>query len=90
MIRKYLVVGKQIYMSSKRQEKKDESLRELEVLLPIETFWKIEKILKESDYMIASGDDHVAVQDTYRRIFSLIVAFAVSEKDRAWLNERIQ
>lgn len=89
MIRKYLVIGRQIQMSSKRNERKEENLRELEVLMPIETYWKIEKILKDTDYMIASGEDNVAIQDTYKRIFRLIVAYAVTEKDRAWLNDKI-
>lgn len=88
MIKKYLVVGRQIFISSKKQEGKDEKIRELEILMPIETFWKIEKMLKEADYLIATGNEKVSVQETYKKIITAVAPYAVSEKDRVWLYDK--
>ncbi len=90
MIRKYLVVGRHVYISSKKKESKDETVRELEVFLPIEVFWKVEKILKDADYLIASGDENVSVQETYKLVLKKVSSFAVSEKDRAWLHDKVK
>ena len=90
MIRKYLVVGRHIYISSKKREAKDDTLRELEVFLPIEVFWKVEKILSQADYLIATGDENVSVQETYKRVLAAVSGYAVSEKDRAWLHDKVK
>jgi len=89
LILKFLVVGRQIYFSaSKIGLDQDESLKLIDLEMPIDEFWKSEKILKEADYLIASSESGADVRELYRRFFKLMAPWAVEEKDKTWLYDR--
>lgn len=86
MIKKFLVVGKHVYVSSKPMEMREEGTVEMELLLPIKVFWQLEDQMKDADYYLANGDDKVVVNDLYKNVFKLVGPYAVHEKDRFWLH----
>ena len=90
MIRKYLVCGKQVFMASHKAEVEREGLYIVETLLPIRVFWKAQKLVEKSEYMIATGEDQSAITEVYLDLFRLIVPYSVMEKDRLWLYDKIQ
>ena len=62
-------------------------MRVCELLLPVEVLWNVEPLLKEADYLVASGAEAVEVQGIYQQALRRLTPFAVSEKDRTWLRE---
>lgn len=90
MIRKYLVCGKQVFLASKKLEDTTEKTPVLELLLPINTFWEVEKLLQRLDYLIASNEDPVLVNEAIRKIYEKVVRCVVSEKDRIFLQEKLK
>lgn len=91
MIRKYLILGKQIQLSSTMYVVSGEegNTHPIEVKLPIETFWKAEEILKQAEYQLSSGEDSQMVQDTYTKLLKLLAPHCTTEKDRALIYDKI-
>lgn len=88
MIRKYLVCGKkQIYLQSKNTEAYDDIGKVVELLLPINDFWNLEKEIGKINYLTASDAPNVDVGGQYKKILKLSASFAVMEADRQWLYE---
>jgi hypothetical protein len=92
MIRKYLVIGKHLHLSSKRIEDPTGNTKVpiIELLLPLEVFWEIEDLLARIDYLTAAGEDQVQLNDCYARIYKKIGRYTLHEKDRGFVAERIQ
>ncbi len=92
MIKKYLIIGKQVTLSSTRFEviRDDDSPGPIEVKAPIEVFWKAQEILKEADLQISSGEGQQTVDDTYSKLLKLLAPHCTSEKDRMWVYQQIQ
>lgn len=90
MIRKYLVCGKQVFLSSKKLEDSGQKIPVLELLLPINLFWDVEKLLQRLDYLIASNEDPVLISEQTRRIYTRVVKYVVSEKDRVFLQDKLR
>lgn len=90
MIRKFLVCGKQIFLSSKKLEDTAAKTPVLELLLPITLFWEVEKVLQRIDYLIAAGEDPVLVNEQVRKIFKKVVKYVVLEKDRVFLHDKLR
>lgn len=59
-----------------------------EILMPVQIFWTVKELLRQADYMLASGEDQSAINEIYRQIFDEIKAYAISEKERQWLYDR--
>ncbi len=57
--------------------------------MPINLFWEIEKLLKRIDYMIASNEDAVLIAQQYQKVYAKVAKYAVTEKDRISLYEKI-
>ncbi len=91
MIRKYLVCGKQVFLSSKKLEDTGQKVPVpvLELLLPINLFWDVEKLVQRLDYLIAANEDPVLITEQTRRIFQRVMKYAVTEKDRTFLQEKL-
>lgn len=90
MIRKYLIFGKQVFLSSARRElQSDEDVpAPIEIRMPIEVFWDCEEIIRNAEYMQSTGEDPNRIKDTYTSLLKLVTPYAVLEKDRIWLLEQ--
>jgi hypothetical protein len=67
----------------------DEGVKVIDLQLPIRTFWESEKILKHADYLVASAEDNLEVRECYTKLLRLVAPYAINEKDRNWIYERI-
>lgn len=61
----------------------------IDLELPIRSFWEAERILKHADYLIASGEEPIEVREAYNRFFRIVATYAINEKDRVWLFDRV-
>ena len=59
-------------------------------MLPINLYWDVEKLLKRIDYLLASNEDPVIINDMTQTVLRKVVKYAVFEKDRALLQEKIR
>ena len=91
MIRKYLVCGKQMFLSGKKLEGTNIKGGDVsfECLLPLDVFWELEKLFKHLEYSQASGGDPTQTSDLTQNIMKKISTFVVNEKDRIALREII-
>lgn len=87
MIRKYLIIGKQITLSSTRFDMagEDGTPGPIELRLPVDVLWKAQEFMKEAEIQLSSGEDPQTVKDTYARLIKLLTPYCASEKDRTWL-----
>lgn len=91
MIRRYLVYGKQLFLTSRRLEEAEGVKAPIvELLLPLKLFWELEETLKRIDYMIVTNEDPVVVNDWQRKVLQKIVSYTTTEKDRATINELLK
>ena len=81
-------MGKQLYLQSKNIEAYQELGKVIELSLPIQDFWKVETLIKEANFLKASGEPTPEVMDFYRKIFEFCTRFAVYEAERLWLYEQ--
>ena len=66
----------------------DEQNLTIELQMPIEKFWELESVVKETDFYVAAGDSPVELRDIQRKLFRLAAPYAVQEKQRTWLYEK--
>ncbi|MBC7659604.1 MAG: hypothetical protein H7249_07835 [Chitinophagaceae bacterium] len=86
MIRKFMICGKkQIYIQSKNSDGYTDIGKVIELLLPINDFWELEKEVKKINYLTASDAPSVDVGGQYKKILGISSGFAVVEADRLWL-----
>ncbi len=92
MIRKYLIIGKQLVLSSTRFDiaREDGVPPPIEVRLPVEILWQAQAILKKAELQLASGEDLHSIKDTYEKLLKILVPYCSLEKDRVWLYEQIK
>ena len=92
MIRKFLIIGKQVILTSIRFDiSREEGVPPpIEVKLPVDILWQAQAILKNAELQLASGEDSHTVKDTYEKVLRLLIPYCTSEKDRAWLYEQIK
>jgi hypothetical protein len=90
LIKKFLVCGKQVTLTGHKAELEREGVYICEVLMPLETYWKAEKFLKEAEYLTSTDEDPSAIQEVILNVYRTVVPFVISEKDRIWLYEKIQ
>lgn len=85
MIRKYLVCTRQLHLSTKRLDESGTKAPVVELLLPIKVFWEVEELMKTMDYLIASNEDPIIINDSVLKIYKKVAPYAVNEKDRIFL-----
>lgn len=88
MIRKFFIIGKQLYLQSKSVESYNDLGTVIELYLPIEDFWKIEDMLKEANYLLANNISPGELLNFYKKVFLRASKFAVREKERNWLYDK--
>ena len=75
-------------MTGVKREGTGETSQVIEILMPIEVYWKTRDVLKDADYNSASGEDFNSINELHRKVFAELKKYAVHEKDRIWLHER--
>jgi hypothetical protein len=92
VIRKYLIIGKQITLSSARFDvtRDDGVPPPIEIKMPVEVLWQAQEILKKAESLISAGEDTQTIKDTYSKLLRLLIPHTTSEKDRAWLLDQVQ
>ncbi|MCX6125630.1 MAG: hypothetical protein NTV34_12925 [Proteobacteria bacterium] len=90
MIRKYIIFGKQVFLSSARREvqTEEETQEPIELRMPIDILWKCEVIIREAEFLQSMAEDPNKIKDTYKSLLKLVTPYAVFEKDRTWLLEQ--
>jgi hypothetical protein len=63
--------------------------RVCQVLLPLHVFWDLEKLIKKADYMHATNEDTVVINDLYAQILRKAAVYTTLEKDRVWIHEKL-
>jgi hypothetical protein len=91
VIRKYIIFGKQVFLSSSPREIQvgEDLASPIELKMPVEVLWDAEEIIKQAEYMLAISEDQAKVKDTYKELLRILTPYAVMEKDRLWLLEQI-
>ena len=89
MIKKVLMCGRPVFFAKQKKEVLGRDYMAVEVEFPIETFWKIEQSIKDADFLLANGKEQLEINDLYKKIYKECAPFAVSEKDRIWLYQKI-
>jgi hypothetical protein len=90
LIRKYLVrSNKQVYLSaSKSDVRMTEETEVVELLLPVESLWEVEKLMDSTLYMLSTRESQSDLVRTYKEIFRLCSKYTVHERDRVSLLSR--
>ena len=60
----------------------------MELLLPIDDWWKLDDELKNANYLIATGESTADVGSSYKRIYAICAQYAIREVERKWLYEK--
>ena len=86
MIRKYLVCARHLHLSTKRLDEAETKTSVDDSLRHIKIFWELEEQAKSMDYMIASNEDPILINETVVKIYKKVAPYAVNEKDRVFLH----
>lgn len=76
-------------MSSKKLEDTGIEGVTVELLLPIDIWWDVDRLLKEMDYLTSANEDAVLIREVYQKILKMAAKYAVNEKDRTLLLEKV-
>lgn len=85
MIRKYLIVGKHIYLSTTKVEDEFGHQKNIDLVMPINVYWATQEVLRTADYLIVAGEPQADTTELYRKAFRLVRSYTVFEVDRAYL-----
>ena len=88
MIKKFFIVGKQLYLQGKNLESYEELGRVIELEMPIEAYWKMKDLVDEANYLKTSGEPAPEVLEYYKKIFKFSSRYAIFEKERSWLYDK--
>lgn len=56
--------------------------------MPLQDFWRVEKLVKEANFLLASAESAPELLRYYRKVFAFTSKFAVREKERQWLSDK--
>ncbi len=88
LIQKLLLVGQRIALTSSRMEEERIFQRAVPLLLPIEKFWDLDKMVQEADYLLANENSPADLKTLYKKIYQLAAPYAAKENDRRWLYKK--
>jgi hypothetical protein len=89
VIKKILVCNRHdIYLQSRPLDYSSELGKAIELLIPLRTFWDIEKMIEAFVYLVSTGEDKVGIEQSYKSILKACGPFAIKEVDRQWLHEK--
>jgi len=76
-------------MAPMRRDGTDDVMQNIHVKMPIETYWEVEKVFKEVDYLASIKEDGLIVNDELRKALLLLYPYVAIEKEREWLMNRL-
>ncbi|MDD9950816.1 MAG: hypothetical protein OXT67_04550 [Zetaproteobacteria bacterium] len=85
MIRKFLIVGKHIYLSTTKIEDEFGHQKNIDLVMPINVYWQALDEIRRADYLIVSGEPQADTTEIYRKIFRILRPYTVYEVDRTYL-----
>jgi hypothetical protein len=85
-----LIVGKQVFLQSKAPSSHEDQGTAIELMLPLEDYWKLSEKLKSATYLLASGETQNEVSTVLKDVYKICARYAVAEKDRLWLHAKIR
>lgn len=86
MIHKFLIISKNhVMISSSKIEDESNSLYNVDLLMPLDIYWDVGKLINLADYLVAGEEHQADVHEIYKKIFRKAAPFAVFETDRLWL-----
>lgn len=89
MIKKILVCNRQdIYLQSRPLDYASEIGKSIELLIPLRTFWELEKMIEAFVYLVSTGEDKAGIEQSYKSILKKCAPFAIKEVERQWLHEK--
>lgn len=88
MIQKVLVCGKQVYMASQKPDSSAEPGVIVDLLMPIEAYWKAEEFLNQMNYLQASGETVSEINAVIRKIIALCIPYVMNEKSHKLLSDK--
>ena len=86
LLRKYLLIGNRLILSSSDLRNEVGSTMVIELLIPLSTHKRLAKLLSEADFLLASNEYKSDINKIYKQIFRESASFAVRENDRLWLH----
>lgn len=91
MIQKFLVVGKQVRMSTARPaDAQAETETILALSMPLDVYWQAVELIKSINYLQSTHEPNLKVAEVHMAIYKLVAPYAGNDKDRAWLYEQVQ
>jgi hypothetical protein len=85
MIKKFLIVGKNLYLQTKQPKSAEELGTLIELKLPIEEYWGLRNEFEKLEYLVAAGEIKTEIGSQKRNVLTICSKWALSEKDRNWL-----
>lgn len=90
MIRKYLVISNRISLASTKRDTIQGTGPLIELLMPIDVYWKFEEEFKQYDMMASDGDDTMILAEFNKKLLKLMIPYTVNEKERLWLHKNVE
>lgn len=53
--------------------------------MPLKTYWQLNDLLRQADYLLAEKEQQADVQGLYKDVFKIACSHAIYESDRTWL-----
>ncbi len=88
MINKVLIIGSRLVLASVRPEEERIFRRAIDLSMPIEAYWELQKLMDEADYLVANEDSQADLKAIYSKIYILCASHALKEADRDWLYKK--
>lgn len=64
----------------------DRNIMEIEVMLPLETYWNVRELIEEIKYSKSTGD---SAARAWKQFASMVLPCIVHERDRAWFLKNV-
>jgi hypothetical protein len=85
VIHKFMYISKlQVVLVSSKLDDENKKYYIIDLLMPLEVYWDVSKLLRDADYLVASGGQMADVHEVYKSVFRKVASYAVFEVDRQW------
>ena len=58
--------------------------------MPIEIFWKVDEMVKESYFLTSSHESKELIAEIEKRILANLLRYTSKEADRVWIQNRLK
>ena len=53
--------------------------------MPLQTYWKINDLLKKADLLSSEKEPQADIQEVYKAVYKTAIPYTIYESDRMWL-----